>query len=119
MAAPKKTTRARAPKDVDLTKDQTRDEAEEAAALVSEITVNEPQTEGEALLANVIAEESTFAKTEGTKSKTYKIKVLEEGLVVKGAFLLKGSTVEVDKEIWEQTEDVQKESYGSVYFTQA
>lgn len=124
---PRKTTAKKAV-EVDLTKDQTPEEAEEAAALVAELTLQDDQTEGEALLANAIADDSVEAvpaKTEAVDMATdsedtvYKIKVLEEGFVVHGAFLLKGSVVEVPESIYRQDDEEQLVQYGKVFFRKA
>lgn len=124
---PRKSTTKKA-EEVDLTKDQTPEEAEEAAALVAELTIDEDQTEGEALLANAIADDSVEAVPAKTKSvdmasasedTVYRIKVLEAGLVVHGAFLLQGSTPVVPEAIYNQDDEEQIKQYGKVYFRKA
>ena len=125
--------------EVNLTQDQTRDEAEEAAALVAEHELKEAggkipdQTEGEAQLANAIAEDFTAVpddskdqSVEGTQEsedapsgKKFEVEVLVTGLMVQGRVLTEGSIVAVPEEIWNQSKAEQEKVYGFQYFKKA
>lgn len=127
-------TRSRATNEkAEEAKDQTPEEAEEAAAVAAEETVNEDQTEGEAQLANALAEQDEFEAVPEVEDKTkdvvenvpkrkkdeaqfVKVKVLKSGLMVAGRILVEGHTAEIPKELAAQSAKDQEKNFGSVYF---
>ena len=125
MATRRKAAETKA-EEVDLSKDQTRDEAEEdAAAQVAEHELKEAapeipdQTEGEAQLANVIAEEDEARAKSSTKKGYGTVQVLASGLSVEGKILIAGRTVEIPEAVANQSEDEQVKAYGQVFFRKA
>lgn len=95
--------------------DQTPAEAEDAAAQMAEHEYEAngnkypDQTVGDAQLANAIAEDSTGS---------VQINVLESGLILEGAVLLKGSIVNIAESSF-QDEGAQEATYGKVYYKKA
>lgn len=127
-------TRSRATNEkAEEVKDQTPEEAEEAAAVAAEETIDEDQTEGEAQLANALAEQDEFEAVPEVEDKTkdvvenvpkrkkdeaqfVKVKVLKSGLMVAGRILVEGHTAEIPKELADQSAKDQEKNFGSVYF---
>ena len=127
-------TRSRATNEkAEEAKDQTPEEAEEAAAVAAEETIDEDQTEGEAQLANALAEQDEFEAVPEVEDKTkdvvenvpkrkkdeaqfVKVKVLKSGLMVAGRILVEGRTAEIPKELADQSAKDQEKNFGSVYF---
>lgn len=127
-------TRSRATNEkAEEAKDQTPEEAEEAAAVAAEETIDEDQTEGEAQLANALAEQDEFEAVPEAEDKTkdvvenvpkrkkdeaqpVKVKVLKSGLMVAGRILVEGRTAEIPKALADQSAKDQEKNFGSVYF---